>query len=65
MITIRPAHTGDIPWLLEQLREFDKFMGTKRRLFPENAQAVKGETGALNRAGIGAILAAIGDLYSA
>lgn len=36
MTLIRHATQDDREWLLEQLRAFDKFFGTKRSLFPEN-----------------------------
>lgn len=35
MTQIRAAHEGDLPWLLEQLREFDAFFGAKHTLFPD------------------------------
>jgi N-acetylglutamate synthase-like GNAT family acetyltransferase len=34
---IRSANLLDVPWLLEQLREFDRFFGAKKKLFPEDA----------------------------
>lgn len=36
MIVIRAAVHDDIPWLLEQLRAFSAFYGTKRPLFPDD-----------------------------
>jgi len=36
MIRIREATGFDVPWLLEQLREFADFYGTKRSLFPSD-----------------------------
>jgi RimJ/RimL family protein N-acetyltransferase len=36
MTLIRHAIQDDREYLLEQLREFDKFFGTKRPLFPDN-----------------------------
>lgn len=33
-IALRLATTDDIPWLLEQLHEFDTFYGSSRSLFP-------------------------------
>jgi RimJ/RimL family protein N-acetyltransferase len=35
---IRKATLLDIPWLLEQAREFDKFFGAKRSLIPSDAE---------------------------
>lgn len=35
---LRKADLGDLGWLLKQLRAFDEFQGTKRSLFPENAE---------------------------
>lgn len=34
MISVRPAGLDDLPWLLEQLLAFDKFVGSSRSLFP-------------------------------
>lgn len=39
MTRIRPATVFDVPWLLDQLRAFDDFFGTKRSLFPSDAAA--------------------------
>lgn len=33
MIEIRPASEGDLDWLVGELREFDRFYQTKKRLF--------------------------------
>ena len=33
MIDIRPATPDDIPWLLSELKEFDKYYATKKKLF--------------------------------
>lgn len=38
-MTVRPALATDIPWLVEQLREFDTFFGAGRSLFPGEARA--------------------------
>jgi GNAT superfamily N-acetyltransferase len=35
-IRVRHARKDDIPWLLEQLREFDQFFGAGRSLFPSD-----------------------------
>lgn len=35
MTQIRAGHEADLPWLLEQLREFDAFFGAKHTLFPD------------------------------
>lgn len=46
MTMIRPATADDVTWLLEQLRDFDKFFGGKRSLFPSDpavARAVVAE----------------------
>ena len=32
-LSVRPALLSDIPWIVAQLREFDEFFGTNRRLF--------------------------------
>lgn len=40
MTNIRPATLNDIPWLLEQLRDFDRFFGTKHSLLPGRDEAV-------------------------
>lgn len=39
MIVIRSATREDIPWLLEQLRAFSLFYGTKAPLFPDDPAA--------------------------
>lgn len=39
MITVRRAIQYDAPWLLVQLRAFDRFFGTHRSLFPDLASA--------------------------
>lgn len=36
MIHVRPAEKSDVPWLLEQLREFSRFYGTQRPLVPSD-----------------------------
>lgn len=38
-LTVRPASTDDIDWLLVQLQAFAAFYGTKRDLFPTEAFA--------------------------
>jgi RimJ/RimL family protein N-acetyltransferase len=38
-IVIRRADLSDIPWLLEQLRAFDRFFGSKHSLFPTATEA--------------------------
>lgn len=35
---IRKANLLDVPWLLTQLRQFDKFFGAKKSLFPEDPE---------------------------
>lgn len=35
---IRTANLLDVPWLLEQLRAFDKFFGARKSLIPENEE---------------------------
>jgi hypothetical protein len=35
MLDIRPAVPDDIPWLLEELQEFDKFFASRLSLFPD------------------------------
>ena len=37
--TVRRATTGDVPWLLEQLRAFDRFFGARHSLFPDEHYA--------------------------
>lgn len=37
MIEIRPANDDDLDWLVGELREFDRFYQTKKRLFGEEA----------------------------
>lgn len=39
---IRSANLLDVPWLLEQLRQFDHFFGTKKSLFPEDPKTAAG-----------------------
>lgn len=39
---IRSANLEDVPWLLEQLRQFDHFFGTKKSLFPEDPKTAAG-----------------------
>lgn len=39
MIIIRRADPTDIPWLLDQLRAFDRFFGSKHSLFPGEGEA--------------------------
>lgn len=34
MITVRKATSQDVPWLLSELHEFDRFFGSSRSLFP-------------------------------
>ena len=34
MIQLRDANADDIPWLLEQLKDFSDFFGSKHSLFP-------------------------------
>lgn len=34
--TVRPATVQDIPWLLDELRKFSAFFGTRKPLFPED-----------------------------
>lgn len=38
-ITVRPAESSDIPWLIEQLRQFAQFFGTKKSLFGNTSHA--------------------------
>jgi RimJ/RimL family protein N-acetyltransferase len=38
-VSARVARLGDVPWLLDQLRAFDRFYGTRAPLFPEEEQA--------------------------
>jgi hypothetical protein len=38
-VVVRQARQDDVPWLLSQLRVFDQFFDTKRRLFPDEATA--------------------------
>lgn len=33
-LTVRQATTDDVPWLLGQLAQFDRFIGAKHSLFP-------------------------------
>lgn len=35
---IRKANLLDVPWLLAQLRQFDRFFGAKKSLFPEDPE---------------------------
>jgi hypothetical protein len=44
LISVRPATHADLPWLLDQLRQFDAFFGSARSLFPsvEQAEAIIG-----------------------
>lgn len=35
---IRPANLLDVPWLLEQLKQFDHFFNAKKSLFPDNPE---------------------------
>lgn len=35
MITVRRAVAADVPWLLDQLRDFDAFYGSSRSLYPD------------------------------
>jgi ribosomal protein S18 acetylase RimI-like enzyme len=35
---IRSANLLDVPWLLDQLREFDQFFGAKKKLFPRDTE---------------------------
>ncbi len=37
----RRASLLDVPWLLEQLREFDKFYGTSARVLPEDDEKAR------------------------
>lgn len=39
MTVVRRADPTDIPWLLEQLRDFDRFFGSKHTLMPERDEA--------------------------
>lgn len=39
MITIRPADSGDVAWMLKELQSFAAFYGTKRSLFPADLTA--------------------------
>lgn len=39
MADVREAKPGDMNWLLEQLREFSRFFGSKRSLFPDEGYA--------------------------
>ena len=39
MIQIRRATESDIPWLLTQLKAFDKFFAASRNLFPDDEHA--------------------------
>ncbi len=41
-ITVRPAAEHDVPWLISQLRMFDKFAGFKRSLMEDMEHAIKG-----------------------
>lgn len=38
-VTVRPAESADVPWLLTELRAFDRFFGAARSLFPTDEQA--------------------------
>jgi predicted N-acetyltransferase YhbS len=40
--TIRPATSDDLPWLIEQVREFAKFNNTKFFIFPSEEKARAG-----------------------
>lgn len=42
MIQVRRATLDDVPWLVDQLRLFSKFFGTKRSLFPGDQAAAYG-----------------------
>lgn len=35
---IRPANLLDVPWLLDQLRQFDHFFNAKKSLFPKDTE---------------------------
>lgn len=39
MIYTRDAIPDDVPWVVDQLKAFDRFSGTKRPLFPGEPQA--------------------------
>lgn len=38
-IIVRWASRDDVPWLLDELRAFDRFFGAKRALFPDEGYA--------------------------
>jgi hypothetical protein len=46
-MTIRPAVAADVPWLVDQLRSFAAFFGTRLSLFPEDPAQAAGVVGAL------------------
>lgn len=48
MIDIRQATEADIPWLLEELKEFSKFYNTKRSLFGNSDHNQKFMTDVVN-----------------
>lgn len=47
-VTVRAATPEDVPWLLEQLRAFDRFFGARRSLFPDENTALQVLTGLLD-----------------
>lgn len=38
-VTVRPATVDDVPWLIEQLRQFAEFFGSNRSLFEDEGYA--------------------------
>lgn len=48
-ILVRPATLDDIPWLMTQLREFDRFAGYKRSLMEDEAHARAGILGIIEK----------------
>lgn len=44
---IRRANLSDVPWLLEQLRQFDRFFGGKKSLFPDDPEVATAIVGGL------------------
>lgn len=47
MMRIRKAEQEDVPWLLEQLRAFSAFYGTRRPLFPADPAIARAKLEAL------------------
>lgn len=40
-VTVREATREDVPWLVQQMRAFDRFYGTKHSLFPDLFEATR------------------------